>query len=75
MTRENLRERKVWGQRNREKMGREAQAEGETLKKKFIKLPLISCEDVTYRLHLMWLVITINGHLFFVGRQILTDMY
>lgn len=33
MTRENLRERKVWGQRNREKMGREAQAEGETLKK------------------------------------------
>lgn len=34
MTRENLRERKVWGQRNREKMGREAQAEGETLKKK-----------------------------------------
>lgn len=34
MTRQNPRDRKVWGQRNREKMSREAQAEGKMVKKK-----------------------------------------
>lgn len=34
VTRQNPRDRKVWGQRNREKMSREAQAEGKTVKKK-----------------------------------------
>lgn len=50
---------------------REIKTKGETeAKTELIKLPLTSCEDVTYRLLLMWLVITISGHLL-----VLADRY
>lgn len=50
---------------------REIKTKGETeAKRELIKLPLTSCEDVTCRLHLMSLVITISGHLL-----VLADRY